>query len=80
MWLNSVHLPPFLLGGGGGGLNLQPNFQKGGGGLDRTSILEEVAGKEGVIFFREGCNLKKKWNLKYFMTKKVYKQKYFSLL
>ena len=29
--------PPFLLGGGGG-LNLQPNFQKGGG-FDRTSTF-----------------------------------------
>ena len=35
---HSVH-PPFLLGGGEGGVSLLPNFQKegGGGGLDRTS-------------------------------------------
>ena len=34
---HSVHPLPFLLGGGGGGLSLQPNFQKAG--LDRNSIF-----------------------------------------
>ena len=39
-----------VCGGGGegeGGLNLLPNFQKKGGGLDRR-----VAGKQGVTFFK----------------------------
>ena len=31
---------------------LQTNFQKGGGGLKGSQLLEETAGKEGVIFFR----------------------------
>ena len=38
--------PPFLLGG----LNFQPNFQKGGG-LVGPQLLERVAGKEGMTFF-----------------------------
>ena len=37
------------------GLNLQPNFQKGGTWQD-LNFLRGVAGKEGVSFFREGCN------------------------
>ena len=45
-------------GGGwgvGGGLNLQPNFQKGG--LDRTSVFRGgLLGKRGVTFFRGGWN------------------------
>ena len=33
--------PPFCLGGVGG-LNLQPNFQKGGGGVTGHQLLEGV--------------------------------------
>ena len=36
--------------GGGGGLSLLSNFQKGGGGLTRSSFLEGVAGEEGLPF------------------------------
>ena len=67
---------------GGGGLNLLPNFQKGGAWED-FNFERGVVGKEGVTFFRgEGLQFykkRKKRNLKYLMTKKVYKQKYFSL-
>ena len=35
-----------------GGLNLQPNFKKGAGGLAGPQLLEGVAGKERVTFFR----------------------------
>ena len=46
--LQSVHPHFFLLGGG---LNLQPNFQKGG--IDRAPISREgVAGKGGGDFFQ----------------------------
>ena len=77
-------LPFFFVLGVGGGLNLLPNFQKEGGGLDRTFTFREVvAGKEGELFSRgEGCNFYNKkinLNLKYLTTKSVYKQKYFSL-
>ena len=46
--------PTFLLGDGrGGGLNLPPNFQQGGGRLDRTSILRGgLLEKRGVTSFR----------------------------
>ena len=43
-----VHSP---LSAGGGGH--QPNFQKGEGGLTGPQLLEGVARKEGVIFFRQ---------------------------
>ena len=54
--LRSEH-PPFLLGvgwGGGGWLNLLPNFQKQGTGrgLAVPSFLEGVGGKEQVTFVR----------------------------
>ena len=51
----SVHppAPPFCWGGGWG-VNLQPNFQKGGD-LTGPQLLEIVVGKEGVCdFFQEG--------------------------
>ena len=35
-----------------GVLNLQPNFQKGGGGLTGSQFLEGVAGKEEGDFFQ----------------------------
>ena len=45
--------PPISVGvGGGGGLNLQPNFQKRGK-LDRTSTFRwDLLGKRGVKLFR----------------------------
>ena len=62
---------PFLLGEG---LNLQPNFQKKGAGLDRTLTFRGGCWEGGGNFQPgEGCNLK------YLMAKKVYKEKYFSL-
>ena len=33
-------------------MNFQPNFPKGGEGLVGPQILERVAGKEGMTFFR----------------------------
>ena len=50
---HSVHPLPLSAGAGGGGwLNLQPNFQKGGGGLTGPQLLQGVAGKEGGDFFQ----------------------------
>ena len=59
-----VYTPPFLLGGGGGrgGLNLLPSFQKGG--LGRTLIF-----RGGVTFLRGGCNFYIKYELKSEMFK-----------
>ena len=37
-------------GGGGGGLSLQPNFQKRG--LTESQLLEGAAGKDGGDFFQ----------------------------
>ena len=62
---HSVH-PPFLLGGG---LNLQPNFQKRMGGLDRTSTFSgELLGKRGLTFRGGACNFQVKnkiWNIEW---------------
>ena len=44
------------------GFNFLPNFQKGGGGLDRTSVLEGVAGKEGGDFFQGVAIFRQKIN------------------
>ena len=53
---HSVHPPPFLLGGGEGGVSLLPNFQKeGGGGLTGPQLVEE-----GDFFRRGGQLLHKK--------------------
>ena len=73
LW-HSVH-PRFCWGG----LNLSPNFQKGG--LDRTSTLRGGCWKRGgVTFFRGGLQfLHKKLKSEIFNNKKVYKQKYFFL-
>ena len=54
--IHSVHPPPPFCKGGG--LSLQPNFQKGG--LTGPQLLEGVAGKEGVTFFRGGLQLSHK--------------------
>ena len=62
-----VCIPPFCWerGGRGGGLNLQPNFQRDGRGLTGPELLEGgVAGREGVTFFRGGCNFHIKNKLK----------------
>ena len=40
----------------GGGLNLQPNFQKGGGGLTGPQLLEGGSWERGGDFFQRGCN------------------------
>ena len=68
-----VCTPPSLLGEGG--LNLQPNFQKGGG-LTGPQLLKGGCWERGGDFFQgEGVQFShKKINVKYFMTKK-----YFSL-
>ena len=73
--------PPFCWGGRRwGGLNLQPNFQIGGRGLGRTSTFGgRLLGKRGWLF-QEGCNFHKKNHFKYLMTKKVYRQKSFSVI
>ena len=47
-----MHPPP--LSAGGGGVSLQPNFQKGGGSLTEPQLLEGVAEKEGGDFFQGG--------------------------
>ena len=74
---HSVH-SPFLLGG----WTSRQIFKRGGGaGLAGPQLWEEVAEKEGVTFFRMGCNFthKKKLKSEIFNDKKVYKQKYFSV-
>ena len=60
--IHSVHLP--FLKGGGGGLSLQPNFQKGG--PDKTPTFREgLLGKRGgVTFFMGCCNFHIKSKLK----------------
>ena len=57
-----------------------PSFQKGG--PDRISILEEGCWERGGDFFQGGCSfyLKNKLQPEIFNDKKVYEQKYFSLL
>ena len=58
--MHSVHPPPpFLLGG----LNLLPNFHKGGAWQD-LNFETGVAGKEGRNFFQEGLQFYKKNKLK----------------
>ena len=67
--LNSVHP---TLSAGGRGLNLQPNFQKGG--LEKTPTFRgELLGKKGVTFFRWGCNfhIKNKSKPEVFINKKT---------
>ena len=71
---HSVHPPLFCCGGG---LILPSNFKKGV--LTETQFLEGVAGKDGVVFFRGGCNFLTKKHLECLMTKKVYKQECFAL-
>ena len=58
---------PLSFCSGGEELSPQPNFQKKeGGGLTRPSLLEGVAGKEEVIFFRgRGLQFSHKKKLKF---------------
>ena len=67
--MHSVHPSPFLLGteGGGGGMNLLPKVQTGGGGA-----------LQNLYFLGEGFQILHK-KIK-FNNKKVYKQKCFPLL
>ena len=46
-----------------GGLSLQPNFQKVRGSTE-PQLLEGVAGKKGVNFFRGSCKCRIKNKLK----------------
>ena len=55
---HSVH-PPFCREEGGGGLSLQPNFQKGGAWQD-LNFYREVAGKERDDFFQGGLQFSHK--------------------
>ena len=58
---------PLSAGGGGGegGLNLLPNFQKGRGAWQDLNFEKEVAGKDGCdVFQGEGWNFYIKNNLK----------------
>ena len=60
----SVHSsPPFLQGGGEGGVSLQPNFQKGGAWQD-LNFKRGLLGKRGVTFFLGGLQLSYKNELK----------------
>ena len=53
MYGHSVTPPPPNRSAWGGGVNLLPNFQKGGG-FTRPQFLEGVAGKEGGDLFPRG--------------------------
>ena len=76
--------PLFLLGGdgeGGGGLNLQPNFQKGrreGGGLTGPQLSDGGCRERGTDFFQGGCNVHiKKLKSEIFNNKKSLQAKIF---
>ena len=57
--------PRFCYGGGGGGVELPTKFSKGGEGLGKTSIFRgTLLGKNGVTFYRGGCNFYMKDKLK----------------
>ena len=51
-----THTHTFLLEWG---LNLEPNFRKGGG-LTAPQLLERVSGKEGTDFFQVGLHFSHK--------------------
>ena len=79
--LHSVHPPPpFCWGGGEGGVNLLPNFQKGGS-LTGPQFLEGVCWERGGWLFSEGVKFfdKNKLKSEIFNDKKVYKQEFFAL-
>ena len=52
---HSVHPLPFLLWGGGGGVEPPTKFSKRGGGLDRALVFRGgLVGKRGGDLFEEG--------------------------
>ena len=57
---HSGHPPP--LSAGGGGLSLQPNFQKRGGLYRNSTFRGGLLGKRGATYFRGGCNFQLKIN------------------
>ena len=67
-----VCTPHFCSEGGGWGLGVQPNFEKGG--LDRTSTFRGGCWERGAWFFSEGFQL---WHKK---DKMVLRMKYFKIL
>ena len=75
-YLTYLYPPPISAGG----LNLLPNFQKGGG-LDRTSVFRGDCWERGGDFFQGGFNFSTKNRLTsgMFHEKKVYKQERFAL-
>ena len=62
VWVSIVCTPPLFAGGGGGGLNLQPNFEKGG--LDRTPTFRGGCWEGGADFSGGRCNFHIKNQLK----------------
>ena len=70
-----MHSSPFLLG-----VEPPTKFSKRGGAWQDLNFWRGVCGKERVTFSGGGgCNFYVRDKLKYLMTKKVYKQRYFSL-
>ena len=67
-------IPPRLSAGGGGGFKKE--------GFNGISILEGGCWERGSDFFQKGYNfyIKNKLKSEIFKDKKVYKQKYFSVL
>ena len=61
-------LPPGTRSAEGGGLASNQIFKNGG--LARPQHLEQVAGKEGVTFFRGGFHIKNKLKSEIFNDKK----------
>ena len=55
---------PLPLSAGGGEGAEPPTKISKRGGLTGPQLLQEVAGKEGVTFFRWGCNFHRKNKLK----------------
>ena len=74
-YLHCVH-PPLTVGSGS-----RPFYQifKGGGGLTGSQLLEGGCWETGDELFQGGCSFFIKINLEYLITKKVFKQKCFSL-
>ena len=80
LFLHSVHPPPFLQEGGGGG-EPSTKFSKRVSLIGPQLFRGGFAGKEGVTFFQRGCNchIKNKLKSEIFNDKKIYKQQCFSL-
>ena len=83
--VHSVHHPhpppPTPYPFSAGGVEPPTKFSKRGWAWQDLKFERGVAEKEGGNFFQGGFNFTKKinYNLKYLMTKRVCKQKYFSL-